>query len=149
MSRLRLRYLVVGYGNIGAKRKAVLGERCVGTVDPLNPVADFRTPQECARERYDAAILAVPNDAKLELMQYFLERGKPVLVEKPLLLKPERAGALAAIAARTGAVWYTAYNFRFEPHVLGLKRPLEAGEIGRLYRARLFYGNGTVGNIAG
>jgi len=149
MSGLRLRYLVVGHGNIGAKRKAVLGPQCVATVDPLNAEADFRTPAECAPDRYDAVILAVPNDVKIDLIRYFLERGKPVLVEKPLLLEPEAADALAAVAARTGAIWYTAYNFRFEPHVLGLKRLLASGEIGRVYRARLFYGNGTAGNIAG
>ena len=149
MSGLRLRYLVVGYGNIGAKRKAVLGPQCVATVDPLNAEADLRTPAECAPDRYDAAILAVPNDVKIDLIRYFLERGKPVLVEKPLLLEPGGADALAATAARTRTIWYTAYNFRFEPHVLGLKRRLVSGEIGRVYRVRLFYGNGTAGNIAG
>jgi scyllo-inositol 2-dehydrogenase (NADP+) len=149
MSELRLRYLVVGYGNIGAKRKAVLGPQCVATVDPLNAEADFRTPAECAPDCYDAAILAVPNDVKIGLIRYFLERGKSVLVEKPLLLEPDAAAALAAIAARTGTMWYTAYNFRFEPHVLGLKRRLASREIGRVYGVRLFYGNGTAGNIAG
>lgn len=149
MNGLRLRYLVLGYGNIGAKRKAVLGPRCVATVDPINAAADFRTPAECPPDRYDAAILAVPNDVKVELIRYFLERGKPVLVEKPLLLEPETADALAALAVRTGTIWYTAYNFRFEPHVLTLKRRLASGEIGRVYRARMFYGNGTAGNIAG
>ncbi len=33
--------------------------------------------------------------------------------------------------------------------MLALKRYLEAGSIGRLYRVRMFYGNGTAGNIAG
>src|SRR5262249_23595645 len=83
--------------------------------DPLNAEADFRTPTECAPDRYDAAILAVPNDAKIDLIRYFLERGKPVLVEKPLLLEPDAADLLAAIAARTGTIWYTASNCRFEP----------------------------------
>ena len=149
MTGFRFRYLLVGYGNIGAKRKAVLGSACVATVDPLNGAADFRTPDECAADRYDAAVLAVPNDVKIELIRYFLERGKPVLVEKPLLLDRDTADALAALATRTGAVWYTAYNFRFEPNVLSLKRHLAAGTVGRVYRARLFYGNGTAGNIAG
>jgi len=149
MTAFRFRYLLVGYGNIGAKRKAVLGPRCVATVDPLNAAADFRTPRQCDPEGYDAAVLAVPNDVKIELIQYFLERGKSVLVEKPLLLDGETADRLAAIAARTGAIWYTAYNFRFEPNVVALKRRLDAGELGRVYRTRLFYGNGTAGNIAG
>jgi hypothetical protein len=34
----------------------------------------------------------------------------------------------------SGAIWYTSYNFRVEPKVLALKRHLEGGTIGRLYR---------------
>ena len=44
---LRMRYLVVGLGNIGEKRRAVLGDRCVATVDPFNPAADYRRPEDC------------------------------------------------------------------------------------------------------
>ena len=33
--------------------------------------------------------------------------------------------------------------------MLALKRRLDAGELGRVYRTRLFYGNGTAGTIAG
>lgn len=144
-----MRYLLVGLGNIGAKRRAVLGERCVATVDPFNADADFRRVEECSADRYDAAILAVPNDVKVRLMEFFLTRGKHVLVEKPLILDPETAGQLSGAARAGGAIWYTSYNFRFEPNVLALKRHLEAGTIGRLYRVRMFYGNGTAGNIAG
>ena len=144
-----MRYLLVGLGNIGGKRRAILGERCVATVDPFNADADFRQPEECATDRYDAAILAVPNDVKVRLMEFFLARGKHVLVEKPLILDPETAGQLSRAARSGGAIWYTSYNFRFEPNVLALKRHLEAGTIGRLYRVRMFYGNGTAGNIAG
>jgi scyllo-inositol 2-dehydrogenase (NADP+) len=144
-----MRYLLVGYGNIGAKRKAVLGDRCVATVDPFNAAADYRTITECAPARYDAAILAVPNDVKIELMESLLDRGKHVLVEKPLILDAATAADLSRRAAATGAIWYTSYNFRFEPNVIALKRHLDAGALGRLYRVRMFYGNGTAGTIAG
>lgn len=144
-----MRYLLVGLGNLGAKRKAVLGDRCVATVDPFNPAADYCTPGECSDDRYDAAILAVPNDEKVDLLAYFLDRGKPVLVEKPLIVDRLAADDLRRAAARTGTIWYTSYNFRFEPHVVAIKRHLEAGLLGRLYRVRMFYGNGTAGAIAG
>jgi scyllo-inositol 2-dehydrogenase (NADP+) len=144
-----MRYLVVGLGNIGLKRRAALGPRCVATVDPVNAGADYRTVQECAEARYDAAVLAVPNEIKIELLQHLLDRGKHALVEKPLILDSATAEDLARRARGTGAIWYTSYNFRFEPLVVSLKRHLESGEIGRLYRARMFYGNGTVANIAG
>jgi predicted dehydrogenase len=144
-----MRYLLVGLGNIGGKRRAVLGERCVATVDPFNDAADFSEPKECSIDRYDAAILAVPNDVKVHLMEFFLSHGKHVLVEKPLILDEETAAQLSRAARAGGAVWYTSYNFRFEPNVLALKRHLEGGDIGRVYRVRMFYGNGTAGNIAG
>ena len=97
-----MRYLIVGLGNIGGKRRAVLGDRCVATVDPFNPAADFRRPEECPLDGYDAAILAVPNDVKLKLMEYFLTRGKHVLVEKPLILEAESADELEPAGARRG-----------------------------------------------
>ena len=143
-----MRYVVVGLGNIGSKRKSVLGERCVATVDPWNPAADHRTPDDVPDNGYDAALLATPNDVKLELIRRFLDRGKHVLVEKPLILTAETAADLQDRSSRHGAVWYTSYNFRFEPNVVALLRHLRAGTIGRVYRARMFYGNGTAGNIA-
>jgi predicted dehydrogenase len=146
---LRLRYLLVGLGNIGGKRRAVLGARCVATVDPYNAAADHRTPETCAPESYDAAILAVPNPVKVDLIRFFLDRGKHVLVEKPLVLDQAAADDLRRRASATGACWQTSYNFRVEPNVVALKRHLDAGDIGRFYRARMFYGNGTAGQIAG
>jgi predicted dehydrogenase len=143
-----MRYLVVGCGNIGAKRRAVLGPRCRATVDPVAP-AEHRTVAEVDPDRYDAAVAAVPNDVKVDLLRYFLDRGKHVLVEKPLIVDLETAADLAGRARATGAVWYTSYNFRFEPHVVALKARLDAGALGRLYRVRMFYGNGTAGDLAG
>lgn len=143
-----MRYLLAGLGNIGGKRKAILGERCVATADPFNTAADYKAVSDVPLDRYDAAILAVPNPVKIELLDFLLERGKHALVEKPLILDEAAAARLGALSARTQAVWYTSYNFRFEPNVVALKRHLDAGTIGRLYRVHMFYGNGTAQNIA-
>lgn len=145
-----MRYLLVGLGNIGLKRRALLGVRCVATVDPFNASADFRAIQDCAADRYDAAILAVPNQVKLELLRTLLALGKHVLVEKPLLF-PDRETAqdLKRLAHQHHAVWYTSYNHRFEPLIEMLKQELDKGTVGRIYHGRFYYGNGTVGNIPG
>ena len=72
-----------------------------------------------------------------------------MLVEKPLLLPTRRpAERLGRLARASGAIWYTSYNHRFEPTWSALKRT-RRGRIGRLYRVRMFYGNGTRGNIVG
>jgi scyllo-inositol 2-dehydrogenase (NADP+) len=145
-----VRYLLVGLGNIGQKRRAILGERCVATVDPYNADANYVSPDACPPADYDSVVLAVPNQVKLELLEHFLGLGKQVLLEKPLLL-PDRGVAerLDSLARAHGAIWYTSYNHRFEPLIQALKRELERERIGKLYFGRLFYGNGTVGNVVG
>ncbi|HEX4835443.1 MAG TPA: Gfo/Idh/MocA family oxidoreductase [bacterium] len=145
-----MRYLVVGYGNIGTKRKAVLGERCVGTVDPFNADADYESLSACPPETYDAAVLAVPNQAKIDLMESLLAQGKHVLVEKPLVFPDViTAERLRQAAESHKVVWYTSYNFRFEPHVTALRRLVADRAVGRIYRVRMFYGYGTAGTVAG
>jgi predicted dehydrogenase len=145
-----VRYLLVGLGNLGQKRLAVLRERCIGTVDPFNSAASFASPDACPTDLYDCAVLSVPTDAKLPLLRYFLSRGKHALVDKPLLLRcPDEAHELEHMARIGHAIWCTSYNHRFEPLIVSLKRQLESGALGRLYHARFFYGNGTVRNLVG
>jgi hypothetical protein len=38
---MSIRYIVVGLGNIGTRRRQVLGSHYVGGVDPLNREADW------------------------------------------------------------------------------------------------------------
>lgn len=145
-----MRYLVVGCGNIGSKRKQALGERCVATVDPYRAEADYRRLGEVPLDAYDAAVLAVPNQVKLEQLEMLLGQGKHVLVEKPLVFRDEAtAERLRRTAQARGAVWYTSYNLRFEPHVLALKELVASEAVGTLYRARMVYGYGTAADIAG
>ncbi len=145
-----MRYLLVGLGNLGRKRQTVLGARCVATVDPINAAATYGTPEGCPTDAYDAVVLAVPDSEKLPLLRYFLQQGKHVLVEKPLLFSSrEDAEQLYQVARERDAVWYTSYNHRFEPLIVKLADWLREGGPGRLYHARFFYGNGTAGNIRG
>jgi scyllo-inositol 2-dehydrogenase (NADP+) len=145
-----VRYLVVGLGNIGQRRRALLGERCVATADPFNSAADYRIVRDVPLDAFDAAVLAIPDDDKVDLVTYLLEHGKHVLVEKPLPLPDEAtAQRLKALAHRNGVALYSAYNHRFEPLLVQFKQQMDAGAIGEIYHGRLFYGNGTVKHVAG
>jgi scyllo-inositol 2-dehydrogenase (NADP+) len=145
-----VRYLLVGLGNIGRKRQALLGNRCVATADPFNKEADFATAEECPVDAYDAVVLATPNLLKLRLVEFFLDKRKHVLVEKPLLLPDaETAARLRTLAHQQHVVCYTSYNHRFETLVERAHQHLASDRIGAIYHARLFYGNGTVGNVVG
>lgn len=132
----------------GRKRRGVAGDDVVATVDPIAPEADHVGIEAVPLADYDAALVCTPNGTKLDLLDYLIGHGKHVLVEKPLLSDDEELLLqLATLAAKRQVVCYTAYNHRFEPHILRVKEVLEDDVLGPLYRVRLFYGNGTARDV--
>ena len=139
-----MRVLVVGLGVQGHKRRAVAGGDVVGTVDPVHPEADYRSLGDVPLELYDGALVCTPDATKIELLTHLLENGKSLLVEKPLLAEsPDDLVRLQRLAASRRVTCYTAYNHRFEPHFVRMKKLIDSGELGTIYSVRMFYGNGT------
>jgi scyllo-inositol 2-dehydrogenase (NADP+) len=139
-----MRVIVVGLGVQGRKRLVVAGAEAVATVDPFHADADYRNVLDAPLSSYDAALLCIPDEPKLELITYLLSNGKHLLVEKPLFAEKQAdLVAIRELAAKNCAVCYTAYNHRFEPHFVGMKKLIESGRLGRIYSVRMFYGNGT------
>lgn len=139
-----MKVVVVGLGIQGRKRLAVAGPDVAATVDPVAPGAMYRTIEAVPLDGFDAAIVCTPDQPKLDLLRYLLTHRKHVLVEKPLLAQDaEPLQELARLAQHAQVACYTAYNHRFEPNLVRVKRALEADAIGPVYLARAFYGNGT------
>lgn len=144
-----MRMIVVGFGVQGRKRLAVAGaDDVVATVDPVQPEASLKSVVDVPLDTYDAALVCTPDEVKVESVRFLLENGKHVLVEKPLFA-PDSATieGLAALAKQRGVTCYTAYNHRFEPHFVRMKALIDSGELGRIYRCRMFYGNGTAREV--
>ena len=143
-----MRVVIVGLGIQGKKRLAIAGQDVVATVDPQQNSAQYRAVEDVPLDGYDAALVCTPDRHKLALLGYLLGNGKHVLVEKPLLGEGvEDLLELQELARKHSAVCYTAYNHRFEPHFVRLKQTLDADVLGRIYSARLFYGNGTARDV--
>ena len=138
-----MRVVVVGLGVQGHKRRAVAGAECVATVDPVNAEAKYKRIEDVPLDAYDAALVCTPDDAKIALLTYLLSNRKHLLVEKPLFGERADLERLKAIAEKNRVTCYTAYNHRFEPHFVRMKQLLDSGRLGRIYRIRMFYGNGT------
>jgi len=139
-----MRVIVIGLGVQGHKRRRVAGADCVCSVDPVNPEADFRRVEDVPVDRYDAALACIPDRPKMDVLGYLVANGKHVLVEKPLWSAEDSAiERLQAQARAKGVVCYTAYNHRFEPHYVRMRELVASGRLGRVYRCRMFYGNGT------
>lgn len=139
-----MRVIVVGYGVQGRKRLMVAGADAIGVVDPVAEDVNWRDISDVPLGAYDAALLCTPDEPKLALLGHLLANGKHALVEKPLYA-PRNADlvALENIARKTGAICYTAYNHRFEPHFVRMRDAIAGGALGRIYSCRMFYGNGT------
>jgi len=139
-----MRVVIVGYGVQGRKRLRVAGADGVGVVDPVSPDADWSDIAEVSLDRYDAALVCTPDQPKIPILRHLFRHGKHALIEKPLHATSEaELSDIEALAHSSGAVCYTAYNHRFEPHYVRMRDLVCSGTLGRIYRCRMFYGNGT------
>ena len=139
-----MRVIVVGLGVQGQKRKAVAGKEVVSTVDPFHADANYKHVEDVPLESYDAALLCIPDEPKIDIINYLLSHRKHLLVEKPLFAaKPADLIRLKDLAEKNRTVCYTAYNHRFEPHFVRMREAISSGRLGRIYSIRMFYGNGT------
>lgn len=149
-----LRAAVIGLGAMGANHARVYGEiaatTLVAVADPdaarVAHVTDVATAvrgyADFARmldeERPDLVSVAVPTMLHLEVATAVIERGVPLLVEKPLAATLAEGRELRDLAAGAGAgagVLMTAGHIeRFNPAVIELKRRLIAGELGRVFQ---------------
>ncbi len=138
-----LRAIVVGMGVQGRKRRDHAGADCIACVEPGGG-HDYIDLHDVPLDDYDAALVCTPDQPKAEVIGYLVDNGKHVLVEKPLWTASDaEISDLQARARATGAVLYTAYNHRFEPHFAAVRDLIASGALGQVYRCRMFYGNGT------
>src|SRR5437867_3429557 len=142
-----IRVAVLGAGRIGqihaanvaANRRAKL----IAVADPiaaagkalaerLNCEATTDAEALIGRSDVDAVVIGTPSDTHAHLMLQAASAGKAVLCEKPVdndLAKADAAVAeLKALEARV----MMAFNRRFDPSNIELRRAIDAGEIGEV-----------------
>jgi len=145
MSSNDLRVVVVGLGVQGIKRAHIAGNEVVATVDQdKKKKANYINLSNIDTDTYDAVLLCTPDSIKIDLIKEILNNKKHVLVEKPLFANDiKQIEELQKIALNNNLVCYTAYNHRFEPHFINMKNIIAKNDLGKIYRLRMFYGNGT------
>ena len=133
MSRLRL--AVVGVGHLGKEHARILsqmaGVELVGIADPRS-VQATAVAQRCGSRVYadhrelltkvDGVVVAAPTAHHHAVASVFLERGIPVLVEKPLTADLKQAEDLLVLAARHGTTLQVGHIERFNPAFEELQR---------------------------
>jgi len=143
----RLRVAVIGLGAMGANHARVFDElpdaELVAVADSdaarlpdgsARGYTDYRTL--LAEETLDAVAIAVPTRAHLDVALACIERGLPLLVEKPLAATVDEAERMRAQAGARGVPLVVGHIERCNPAVRELKRRLDAEEIGNVHELR-------------
>lgn len=82
--------------------------------------------------RIDAVVIASPTPTHTELITACIERGVPVLSEKPIDLDMSRIEALRPRVQRAASPVAIGFNQRFDPAIAEVQRRVASGEIGPL-----------------
>jgi predicted dehydrogenase/RimJ/RimL family protein N-acetyltransferase len=147
---------VLGQGSIGRRHARIaleLGhELSVYDPDPsMSPPSGARvaaSSSECI-EQAEAVIVASPSSKHVAHARAAIERGLPVLVEKPLALNHVQAAELDWLSRERGTMLSVAMNLREHPGVQALSELLAEGTIGRVLRAHAWCGSWLPGWRAG
>ena len=135
MSRLRVG--VVGVGHIGKNHARIYAQLGAGEFTSIYDTDSGRageiaqefgvgaaTSLDDFAERIDAASVATPTSTHYEVARHLLERGKHLLIEKPIAERPEHASALAELAAARDLILQVGHVERFNPVLSALEKHL-------------------------
>jgi predicted dehydrogenase len=133
----KLRVGVVGVGHIGSNHARLYSEipgvdfTAIYDVDPAraNSISKkFRATVANSLDKFaelvDAASIATPTSAHHEIAVKLLQRGKHLLVEKPITENPRDATELAELAARNRLIMQVGHVERFNPVLSALEARL-------------------------
>ncbi|MBK7706032.1 MAG: Gfo/Idh/MocA family oxidoreductase [Acidobacteria bacterium] len=141
----RLRFALIGAGGIAqAYAQAFAQSECcelVAVADVRSEAAqalaeitggkaydDYKTL--AGNETLDAVIVATPPKSHPEIACYFLERGTPVLCEKPLCLTVAEAETMISTAEKSNVLFTMASKFRYCDDVIKAKGIVASGILG-------------------
>lgn len=142
-----IRVVVLGAGRIGQIHAANVAANpratLVAVADPVQAAAralasklgcEASTDPEAliARPDVDAVVIGTPSDTHARLMLLAARAGKAVLCEKPVDNDLGKADEAVAELERLGVPVMLAFNRRFDPSNVELRRAINAGEIGEI-----------------
>jgi myo-inositol 2-dehydrogenase/D-chiro-inositol 1-dehydrogenase len=110
--------------NRNAARAEELAARVGGTVSPWGDWPEA-----------DAYAVTTATDTHAELIADLAQRGKPLLVEKPLAMTLQETDAL--IAMSTNAPMQIGFQRRFDVGIRRIREAIESGRLGVLYTMTL------------
>src|SRR5262249_29779954 len=110
-----------------AERLTLVGERYRAVQTGSN------VEEVLARDDIDAAVIATPASTHAPLVRMALERGKHVLVEKPMALDVVSCSSLCELASAANRVLMVGYTFLYNAGVRKMKEYMVHEPFGQMY----------------
>lgn len=143
---------IIGAGAIGNVHLGTLarveGIEAAAVTDAYLPLAQQRAEEHgiatvhespealLADESIDAVIVCVPNRFHADLAVQALERGKHVLLEKPMAIHSKEARRIVDAAGKSGKVLMMSHQMRWKGISRAVKAMIDNGEVGQIYNAK-------------
>lgn len=97
------------------------------------PVKGFSDVEDALKENFDGFTIAAPAPLHYEIAKKILEKGKSVLVEKPMTLSAETSLELVELAKTKSVQLMVGHVLLFHPAIIRIKELIDSGKIGELY----------------
>ena len=97
------------------------------------PVEGFTDLDKALEKDFDGFTVAAPAPLHYEIAKKILEKGKSVLVEKPMTLSTETSKELVELAKKNNAQLMVGHVLLFHPAIIKIKELIDSGKIGELY----------------
>jgi predicted dehydrogenase len=144
---------IIGCGLIGGKRARAFGgsisvccdvnpARAEALAKPYGAKSTTEWGSVVEASDVDVVFVATTHDVLPEIAEAAAARGKHVLIEKPGARRASELDAVAAAAARTGALVRVGFNHRCHRAFRKAREIFESGALGDLMFIRARYGHG-------
>jgi scyllo-inositol 2-dehydrogenase (NADP+) len=110
------------------QRRAEAAERYPGIRTPADPAELWSSGD------HDLVVVATPTDSHINLAKAAIDRGIPVVVDKPLAVTADDADRLVARARDAGVLLTVFQNRRWDSDHLTLTRLIDEGRLGHVIR---------------
>lgn len=83
-------------------------------------------------QEVDAVVIGTPPHTHYELVKKFLENGKHVLVEKPMMMNKAECDELIKLAKKKNRIFYVMHNFQYASKMMKLNEIIESKVFGEI-----------------
>ncbi len=122
---------ITAVADIDVPRAQAVADLLPGKVMVMADYRDFT-------DHVDAVLVVLPHDLHHSCGMYFMNKGKHVLMEKPLANSEQECLELIEAAKKNNVVLMVAYCMRFDPLVLKFKELLDSKKYGEVFQLSIW-----------